>query len=238
MDLFTYFQDIISSPLQGIHVAVVGSGQYPTQALVPVLEQNGAKVTVMAGGVDLDAVEAKISQVWAKKGPIDVLITNFFRGRAGDFEKVTQEEMEEMWQRHVMQAFCWSQAVGARMKQRGQGKILHILSASAKRSYLGSDAAECATAGAMVGLTKCLAEQLAPFGVTVNAVAPGMMDCEPNVEGKTVEQLEPQLPMKWHPVKHLGSCKDIASALVFLSCGFSDYITGYTMDVNGGFYMD
>lgn len=253
MDYISYFERMADSLLKDAVIVVAGSGRYGSEEIIRILREQQAKVVYitdesagasgteecyMVSSFDKNEIDRIIGDIIADYGKIDVLITNFYRGRAGDFEDVGLADLEALWDNNVKKTFVIINCTASHMKARGGGKIINIASANGKRAYLGASPAECAAAAAVIGLTKGYAEQLAPFNVTVNCIAPGLIDVEETLAGKSFDEIQQALPMKWQPVQKLGSCQDIGYAAAFLASPYAGYITGYTMDVNGGFYMD
>lgn len=253
MDYIDYFERMADSLLRDAVIVVAGCGRYDSEEIIRVLQEQqanivyvtdksadtaGAKEYRLLSCFDENEVEQIIHNILSEYGKIDVLITNFFRGTAGVSEDTSLAGLEALWENNVKKAFTVIHCVAPQMQAQGFGKIINIASASGKRAYLGACPAECAAAAALIGLTKGYAERLAPFHVTVNCIAPGLIDVEEALAGKSFDEIQQALPMKWQPVQRLGSCRDIAYAAAFLSSPYAGYITGFTMDVNGGFNMD
>ena len=112
----------------------------------------------------------------------------------------------------------------------GNGRIINISSISAHTGGVSGGVHYAASKGGMLAMTKTLARDLAPFGVTVNAIAPGQIDADPNL-------LTPEARTRvtrMIPLGRLGEPKEIAYAALFLASPMAAYITGATLDVNGG----
>lgn len=242
-DYFDYFSLINGPLLADTNILLTGSGQYSSRDIVSILEQEGARVVHWTED-DCDfSSEAQISEkikcLLAEITSLDVLITNFFKGDTNSCFELTSAYLQQLWENNVKRTFCVCSQVAPYFAARQAGKIINILSASGKRSFMGANAAECSSASAVIGLTKGYAEYLAPFQVTANCVAAGLIKgCELSIEGKTLAEVQASLPMKWQPIQKFGTIKDIGCAVAFLASYLANYITGYTMDVNGGFHMD
>ena len=133
-------------------------------------------------------------------------------------------------------AFNFSQAVAAGMKAKGWGRIVTISSGAGLRvSLTGIQAYASAKAG-QIGLTRQLAHELGPFGITVNCVAPGFIRCNPSTE-KQWESYGEEGQRKLVAsiaTRRLGRPEDIANAVLFFSSDFASWITGQTLSVDGG----
>lgn len=250
MDYFNYFERTAKSFLKDTVIVLAGCGQYNSEEIIRIIQEQGAHVIYITDNsteaaeihvssfLNEKEVNKAIKNILLKHGKIDVLITNFFRGKTGSFEDSTTVDLEKLWKDNVEKPFIINNCVAQYMKTQGRGKMINIVSANGKRAYMGACPAECASASALIGLTKGYAEQLAPYNVTANCIAPGLIDGEEALVRKNFDEIQQSLPMKWQPIQKLGRCQDIGYAAAFLSSYFADYITGYTMDVNGGFNMD
>jgi len=107
--------------------------------------------------------------------------------------------------------------------------------AVAKSGSIGAGAHYCAAKGGIIGFTKALANQLAEYKITVNAVALAMIDTE-MIRWRTEEQLKEHIELI--PMKRIGTCREVSEAVAYLASDFAEFITGYTIDINGGLYMD
>jgi len=151
-------------------------------------------------------------------------------------EEVSLEEWQVVFDVNLTGAFNFSQAVVSGMKAKGWGRIVNISSGAGLRvSLTGIQAYASAKAG-QIGLTRQLAHELGPFGITVNCVAPGFIRCNPTTEkqwesyGKEgQEKLVASIA-----TRRTGRPEDISNAVLFFSLGSSDWITGQTLSVDGG----
>lgn len=121
------------------------------------------------------------------------------------------------------------------MKEQRSGKIINIASLAGKIGGILADANYVASKAGVIGFTKRLAKEIAPYGVNVNAVAPGIIDTAmtqafPKKEMKSI--------LKSIPLGRIGLPEDVANTVVFLSSEEASYITGVILDVNGGLLMD
>ena len=114
--------------------------------------------------------------------------------------------------------------------QRNSGRIILITSVSAQTGGVSAGVDYAASKGGMAAVTKALARDLAPFGVTVNAIAPGQIDADPELLTPEARQRVVELI----PLGRLGEPAEIAYAALFLASPMAAYITGATLDVNGG----
>jgi 3-oxoacyl-[acyl-carrier protein] reductase len=199
------------------------------------LSESGA--TVLAIGADVTSDEGRariVSAALERHGRIDVLVNN-----AGILPRVPLMEVTpEVWHRTMQvnldAAFFCSQAVLPAMREQGRGRIINISSMSARTGGQASPPHYATSKTGLVGMTRALARVVGAWGVTVNAVAPGMIDTE------MLAALTPEQRQWWLeqiPLARLGTPEDVAAAVAFLASDDAAYITGSTLDVNGGYFM-
>jgi 3-oxoacyl-[acyl-carrier protein] reductase len=182
---------------------------------------------------DAMQVRAMVHAAVAEFGQVDILVNN-----AGiTLPKGLRETSEAEWDRvlaiNLKGVFLCCQAVADAMIAQGGGRIINIASTAGQAGIL-SGPAYCAAKAGVLGLTKCLARAFAPHNVLVNAISPAMID---------TEILYWRTPAQWKetlesiPLKRLGHPDDLAEAAVFLASSGGNFITGATIDMNGGLYM-
>lgn len=188
---------------------------------------------------DRKAVRAWVDDAVARTGRIDVLVNNAggVLGQVGQpLEEVAAEEWQSIVAVNQTAAFWTAQAVAPAMKQAGAGRIVNISSgAGLGISKTGIQAYASAKAG-QIGLTRQLAHELGPFGITVNNVAPGFVLSNPATERQWAsygadgqERLVEGIALK-----RLGKPADIAHAVLFLASDHAGWITGVVLPVDGG----
>ena len=166
-----------------------------------------------------------ISDVKSRLGPIDILVNNAGMAVARGLDDITEEDFDRTIAVNLKSAFLCTQAVLPGMRARRWGRIVNISSIAARGAGSISVAYSASKAG-LEGLTRGYASRLAPEGVTVNAVAPGLIDTEmgkPLIEAGIVARI---------PVGRSGTGEEIAQAVMLLVR--DGYITGQTLAVNGG----
>ena len=169
----------------------------------------------------------RIVEEW---GRLDVLINN-----AGLIQFAPLEEIEpEAWDRviaaNLTGPYLCCRAAAPVMKRQGGGRIINITSVSAQTGGVSGGVNYTASKGGLETMTKTLARDLAPAGVTVNSISPGQIDADPEL--LTDEQRAHVTGLI--PLGRLGEPVEIAHAALFLASPMAAYITGATLDVNGG----
>ena len=190
----------------------------------------GRALAVQADVSHSEDVERMVEETVRELGPIDLLVNN-----AGVFDYVSHEETTpEIWQRtidnNLTSAYLVTWALKEGMIERRSGSIVNISSIAALRARPMSIAYSVSKAG-LIGLTKSLAEAIAPFNVRVNAVAPGLIDTE-ILDGVSDQQR--QRLVQATPLGRIGQPEDISELVLFLLSERSRFMTGQTLVASGG----
>ena len=172
------------------------------------------------------AVQDMVHDIEERLGPIDILVNNAGIAVARSLENITEEDFDRDIATNLKSAFLCTQAVLPGMRARRWGRIVNISSIGARLGAGSVSVAYGASKAGIEGLTRAYALRLAPDGVTVNAVAPGLIDTEmgkPLIEAGVVARI---------PVGRAGTGDEIAQAILLLVN--NGYMTGQTIAVNGG----
>ena len=188
---------------------------------------------------DRDRVEAWVEAAHAETGRIDVLVHSAggVLGQVGrPLEEVEPAGFEDIVAVNLSAAFWTAQAVAPAMKEAGYGRIVTISSgAGLGVSRTGIQAYASAKAG-QIGLTRQLAHELGPFGITVNSVAPGFVRSNPTTERQWASYGEAgqRALVEGIAMRRLGTPDDVAWAVLFLASDRAGWITGQVLPVDGG----
>jgi 3-oxoacyl-[acyl-carrier protein] reductase len=196
-------------------------------SVVETIRQSGGRAVPYAADVSVaSAVQNMISGVEERLGPIDILVNNAGTATIRGLDDMTEEDFDHTIAVNLKSAFLCTQAVLPGMRARRWGRIVNISSIGARIGAGTVSVAYAASKAGLEGLTRGYALRLAPEGVTVNAVAPGLVDTEmakPLIEAGVATRI---------PVRRSGSGSEIAQAVMLLVR--DAYITGQTLAVNGG----
>jgi NAD(P)-dependent dehydrogenase (short-subunit alcohol dehydrogenase family) len=199
-------------------------------------QAGGSAITVQAEMLKSAEVARLVQESANKLGPVDILINN-----AGSlmervsFEKMTEERWDEVMDLNLKSAMLAAQAVAPGMIARKRGSIINIVSI-AGRNGGGPGAGAYATAkGGLITLTKALAKEFAPHAVRVNAVSPGVIDTPFHEVFSTPEMIANFV--KGIPLGRVGTSEEVANVIAFLASDAASYVTGETIEVNGGQLM-
>lgn len=190
----------------------------------------GLKVDVTCEGDVQSAVDAAV----AAFGSIDVLVNCAGILKHLPIEKMSLEDFESVVRVNLTGTFLMCRAVVPVMKRQGRGKIVNMASLAGRTGRPGVGVNYAASKAGVIALTQTLAREAGPAGVWVNCLAPGPVLTE------LTKQVGPEVFAKWNvgrAVNKDGLPADVAEAVMFLASDASDWITGVTLDINGGIFI-
>ncbi|GHO87463.1 SDR family NAD(P)-dependent oxidoreductase [Dictyobacter formicarum] len=207
------------------------------QQVVAEIEKIGAQALAVPCNVtEKDAVESAIQQAVERFGRLDILVNNAGVTRDNLLFKMTDDDWETVMNVHLRGAFLCSRAAQVHMVKQKYGRIISLSSTSALGNR-GQSNYSAAKAG-LQGLTRTLAIELGPFGITANAVAPGFIDTEMTRATARRMGFDPQeridAASKAIPVRRVGQPRDVANVINFLASEESGYVSGQIIYVAGG----
>lgn len=240
--------------LQGEVALVTGAARGIGKAIAARLQEDGATVVindvleaeleqVLREGIGRDAivadvsvreeVQAMVDRLVDRFGKLDILVNN-----AGVEPKASVLEMtDEQWNRAIAVnlngTFLGTQIAARHMVARGGGGRIIQISSIAAKNFLPNCSNYCASKAGVNGFTREAARELAAHGITVNAVCPGVIETEMTAAARA----NPAMMEKWMreiPAKRLGQAGEVAALVAFLASADAGYITGQTLNVDGG----
>jgi len=199
-------------------------------------EQKAAGFDFVIGEADVadyDSCKAMVEKVEAEVGPIDILVNNAGITRDRFFPKMEKAQWDAVIATNLTSLFNVTQSISPKMAARGWGRIVNISSVNGVKGQAGQTNYSAAKAGCL-GFTKALAQELVEKGVTVNAVAPGYVATKMvmAIRDDIRESIRNQIPMK-----RFATPEEIGGLCVYLSSDLAGYITGATININGGLHM-
>jgi acetoacetyl-CoA reductase len=182
---------------------------------------------------DYDSCAAMVGRVEAEVGPIDVLVNNAGITRDKFFPKMEKPMWDAVINTNLNSLFNVTHHVSPKMAERGWGRIINISSVNGVKGQAGQTNYSTAKAG-VLGFTKALASELATKGVTVNAIAPGYIatDMVMAIREDIRQAITDSVPMK-----RLGKPEEIGALCAYLASELAGYMTGATLNMNGGLHM-
>jgi len=196
-------------------------------------ERGGRAEAFQADVSDGDAAEALVGAVEERLGPVDILVNNAGITRDGLLVRMSPESWDEVIATNLTAAYRTTRAVLRGMLRRRYGRIINIASVSGLTGNPGQANYAAAKAG-LIGFTKTLAREVGSRGITVNAVAPGVI--ETDMTAALGEEWKRRM-LDQIALGRFGTPEDVAGAVVFLASDAAGYVTGQTLVVDGGLTM-
>ncbi|AMO84651.1 3-oxoacyl-[acyl-carrier-protein] reductase [Solibacillus sp. FSL W7-1472] len=220
---------------EGAKVVVNYSGsEQKAQEVVEEIKANGGEaIAVQANVADTDSVQNLMKTALDTYGSIDILVNNAGITRDNLLMRMKDDEWDDVINTNLKGVFLCTKAVTRQMMKQRAGRIINISSIVGVAGNAGQANYVAAKAG-VIGLTKTTAQELASRNILVNAIAPGFITTE-MTEGLPEDLKEGML--KQIPLAKLGQPEDIAKAVVFFASDSSNYITGQTLQIDGGMVM-
>lgn len=238
--------------LDGRVAIVTGAAQGLGEAIARALHARGA--TVVLADLKLEAAEGvgaslgeraravecdvrsreSLQRVLDDVGEVDVMVNNAARTVSRPFWEIEQDEWDDVLAVNLRGVFFGCQVAGAHMRERGRGRIINLSSLAGQQGGTVAGAHYAASKAGIIVLTKIVAQELAPHGVTVNAIAPAAVRT-PVMDEMPADRLE--AVRERIPVGRFGEPEEVGALAAFLASDEAGYITGATLDVNGGLLM-
>jgi len=180
-----------------------------------------------------ESIKAAAKAVLADHGAVHILVNNAGITRDGLALRMRLTDFDDVLRTNLTGAFLLTQAVISSMMKARWGRIINITSVVGETGAAGQANYAASKAG-LIGLTKSLAREFASRGITVNAIAPGFI--ETAMTGALTDEQKTAI-LAQIPLARYGADADIAAAVAYLASEAAGYVTGHTLDVNGGMYM-
>ena len=218
---------------RGALVVAAARGENAADTTTAIVDAGGRAECAALDVTDAASVDALVSGVLGRHGRIDILVNNAGIARDNLMLRMKRDDWDQVIATNLTSAFTCVQAVLKPMiKQRG-GRIVTISSVVGQMGNAGQANYAASKAG-LIGFSKALAREVASRNITVNVVAPGLVETDMTkaITDKAQGEWASQIPLG-----RIGSPADIAAAVCFLASDEASYITGHVLAVNGGMYM-
>ena len=225
---------------------VLSANEAKVQEVAAELEKSGANaIAVICDVTSKSEVENLFATAVKRFGGVDVSIQNAGVITIAKVEDLTEAEWDKVMDVNTKGVFLCCQEAARHMVARKSGRIINTASGQARQGFIYTPHYAASKFG-VVGITQSLAKELAPSGVTVNAFCPGIIDTEmwaynDQAWGKLLGNYQPgELMQEWVnniPMKRVGRPEDVAGLVTFLASDDAAYITGQTINVDGGLFM-
>ena len=220
---------------QGMAVGILDINLEGCERVVAEIQAAGGRaVALQASIADRGQVTAAVTKLRQAFGPITVLVNNAGITNMTPFKEVTDELWDRVLEINLKGTFIVTQVVLPDMEAARWGRIINISSSSAQTGSVGM-APYSASKGAIVSLTRTLARELGPLGITVNNIPPGtVMNTLMSEATRHLAQVPIETMVQSMPVRRAGEPNDIANACAWLASEETGYVTGQTIGINGG----
>ncbi len=217
---------------QGATVIGTATSQSGADAITEYLSASGGK-GMMLNVADQDSIKNVLKSITDDSGAVSILVNNAGITRDNLLMMMKDQQWDDIIQTNLTSIFHMTKSVIRAMMKARKGRIINIASVVGLTGNPGQTNYAAAKAG-IIGFSKSLAREIGSRNVTVNTVAPGFIDTDMT---KALPEEQREALIKQIPLNRLGDPKDIAHAVAFLASPQAAYITGETINVNGGMYM-
>jgi 3-oxoacyl-[acyl-carrier protein] reductase len=217
---------------KGATVVAAARGDHAQATVDLIRSQGGCAESATLDVTDAASIEAVVVAALARSGRVDILVNNAGITRDQLVLRMKRDDWDAVLATNLTAAFTCTQAVLKPMLKQRAGRIVNITSVVGQAGNAGQANYAASKAG-LIGFTKSLALEVASRNITVNAVAPGL------IETDMTRALSEGAQDGWQnriPLKRLGTPEDVAAAVAFLASDEASYITGHVLAVNGGMY--
>ncbi len=215
----------------GAKVLIIGRRE---KVLQEAIEQIGEPTAYLVSDITrLDTLPGLVDTIEERFGPVDTLVNNSGVNLKKDFIDTSDDEFQNIIQTNLTGVYSLTRETALKMKDRRKGSIILITSMAALYGIPGVSA-YTASKSAVLGLTRSLAVDLSPYGIRVNAIAPGFIDTPMLRRAFDADKDREQRVLERTPMRRLGTPEDVAMAALFLASDASRFITGINLPVDGG----
>jgi 2-hydroxycyclohexanecarboxyl-CoA dehydrogenase len=220
---------------EGIAVGVLDLNLDGCKQVVAEIQAAGGKAIALQGSIaDRSQITAAVNTLREAFGPVTIVVNNAGISNFISFEELTENDWHKMMEINVIGTFIVTQVCLPDMKAAKWGRVVNISSSSAQSGSV-DQVHYSASKGAVISMTRSLAQALGPYGVTVNNIPPGsVMQTIMSEANRSRFTMPPEKLAQSLPVRRLGIPDDIANACAWLCSEDTGYVTGQTIGVNGG----
>jgi len=218
---------------RGAHVVAAARGDHAAGTVAEIQGAGGRAEIASLDVTDSNAVDALVAGVLERHGRIDILVNNAGITRDQLMLRMKRDDWDQVIATNLTAAFLCAQAVLKPMIKQRRGRIVSVSSVVGQTGNAGQANYAASKAG-LIGFSRALAREVASRSVTVNVVAPGLIDTD------MTRAITDKAQVDWAsqiPLGRLGATADVAAAVCFLASDEASYITGQVLAVNGGMYM-
>jgi 3-oxoacyl-[acyl-carrier protein] reductase len=219
----------------GADLTICGRTLEPLEETAREIRSLGRRVLAIQCDVSNSAqVEAMVARTLEEFGRIDVLVNNAGFSQKGQMLETTDVDWAAVLDTNLTGAFYCARAVFPIMQRQRSGCIINIASISGQTGGVSANVNYAASKAGMIGFTKALARQMAAFGGRANAIAPGQI----TTRLSTLPEERLRYILSITPLGRLGTPEEVAAGALFLASPAASFITGHTLNINGGILME
>jgi len=222
---------------QSAHLILVDLDKTALKVIAEDLESAENRVlTVRADLNQMQTIDRLFNEIQAVYGDLDIVINNAGGGLPTDFFKITLEEWNRILNLNLTSIFAISQQAAAIFRKKSSGCIINISSLAGRSVSVTAGCHYTASKAGVLGLTRHMARALAPFNIRVNAVCPGVVN-SPRILNRLEQTGALDKVIGSIPLGRLGDVSEVATCCLFLASDLAGFVTGISLDVNGGALM-
>lgn len=220
----------------GAKVVVADISQEDCEKVVEeIMKEGGEALAVKCDVAKKEEVDEMVKKTVEKWGKVDILVNNAGICQFKPFLELTEEEWDRTLDINLKGYFLCAQAVAKEMAKQKSGRIINIASVAMGQMGIGfpNVAHYCASKGGIGGMTEALAVELAPYNITINAIAPGMIET-PMIDPMKQDPKMMEAMLARVPMHRVGSPQEVSNLVLFLASDDSSYMTGSMVVIDGG----
>jgi gluconate 5-dehydrogenase/3-oxoacyl-[acyl-carrier protein] reductase len=222
---------------QGAHTIIVDLDEAAAQKLASEIVADGSKATAVKTDITNEMeLEKLFREVISKVGTLDIVINNAGGGLPTRFFDIDLAEWNKIFNINFTAAFLISQHSARIFKEKKEGIIINISSLAGRSTSPTAGCHYTSSKAGILGMTRHMARELAPYGIRVNALCPGVINTE-RIASRIEKQKTKKKISESIPLGRIGEPYEVAGCCLFLASELSSYVTGATLDVNGGLLM-
>lgn len=222
---------------QGAQTVIVDLDEIAAHQLaLEIIDRGGQAIAIKTDITQENDLDQLFQEVMKKCGSLDILINNAGGGLPTGFFEIDSEEWDKIISINLTATFKMSQRAAEIFRKKGEGVILNISSMAGRSSSPTAGCHYTSSKAGVLGLTRHMARELAPLNIRVNALCPGVINTERIAQRIELQKTKDEIN-KSIPLGRIGNVDEVASCCLFLTSGLSSYVTGATLDVNGGRLM-
>lgn len=218
---------------EGAFVGAFSRNEVALQNLKRDIEKDGGRALVLRGDATIYSdVRSAVHKFLDEAGRIDILVNNAGIGEVIPFLEMKEEDWDKTINTNLKSVYIFSREVGMHMVKNRSGRIINIASINGIKGE-GNLVAYCASKAGIIGFTKALAMEWAPYGVLVNAVAPGYFLSEMTEKAFEDQRMRERI-IRRIPLKRFASPQEIVGIVIYLASDMSSFVTGSVFVIDGG----